>query len=87
MNLSAEAFLEDYLAGNVARSSLAAWAAEQLRLVPSRTFDASSHGQLAEYVLSRMLDDDWTPEAEYAEDVRDLLMRLRDARVGNVRLP
>ena len=74
-------------AGKPVRPKAAQWAASQLKLVPSAVFDSDPYGQLIEYALGRLIDDDWTPAREIEDEWRDLLSRMADAEHGIVRLP
>ena len=86
LNAEMQHLLGKYILGVSTRYQIGYWAAFQLKLHPSSFFEDSTYGQLIEYVLGRMIDDDWIPEKEYIAEVGDLLKRLKNAESGKVEL-
>lgn len=79
-------WIRDYLSGRCTRSEMADWATRQLRST-SEQASPTEYDELIEYILCRFVDDDWTSDEEYRDEMQDLLARLQRADKGEVILP
>ncbi len=78
-------WIERVLADMSLRTPMAKWAAGALR---HRPFDHQSfYDCLIDYTLSRMIDDDWCPDEEYAEEMGELLAQMREGDASIVSSP
>ena len=76
-----------YLSGEWTRRQIAEWASQQVKMLPAQDLIGSEYGQLLDYVLCRLLDDDWVSDVEYHQELHDLLSRLERAERDEVFLP
>ena len=76
-----------YLSGEWTRRQIAEWATQQVKMLPAQDLIGSEYGQLLDYVLCRLLDDDWVSDVEYHQELHDLLSRLERAERDEVFLP
>lgn len=79
--------LESYLAERVTRADVARTVGALHRDSNPALFEGSDSGQLVEYTLLILSDDDWLTDSEHQSDARDLLVRLLKTREGKVALP
>jgi len=76
-----------YLSGEWTRRQIAEWASQQVKTLHAQDLIGSEYGQLLDYVLCRLLDDDWVSDVEYHQELHDLLSRLERAERDEVFLP
>ncbi|MCL6474772.1 MAG: hypothetical protein K6U75_06945 [Firmicutes bacterium] len=87
VNAETQQRIRSYLSGDCTRQQIAEWAMQQVKMLPAQDLIDSEYGQLLDYVLCRLLDDDWVSDVEYHQELHELLSRLERAERDEVFLP